>query len=755
MEFAFPSVVDIKGRPFGNWTIDTPLPASARVMFTWRGRQRLLRLFHNDVAVKEMVVVYNDRNRNDTVAEIGTGDNCFHVGFVKGEPASLRCSLDMHGSGYIQTDEELLFVVPWGEDGKVWGQRPHVLYTCNERNESTANGNDNSMCLSPLSETAKRSWSTEGQLADEAQKESSGGQEEIPGGVGGGGPYDHSHAWQGQSEELHHDTHEHCKLRVSAPHAGAQHPGRRYGNRSPGQGRSKASTDQEGRLPHCPTVLSVVHAPLVANVRGQARRRHLADQGKPWAGSFGLFHDGHGNSCTGRRYTTAVMAPLVEAKLNHYWWSECSKQRMHEVINYLYCLNDEPNMVTGTTHYDLDSGSSLRDDIGKDYSLQFQCRLEFGHDFILCAAFEQDSCNMLWCSERKTPHMCRTKRGPPLPGSSCGHYRQCRNSQCIYVGNEKPVHGGWSDWEEWGSCSVDCGVGIRRRRRSCTKPQPAYGGKDCDGNAEDWDTCMNKDCSQYQDSREAHCAVWNDLNIRSGYHVWLPYQSSKGEEYESVVLLPKGCRNIEIVKRGINKHFVALRDPRYGTFPLNGDKRRGSSRDFIFGGARFVYKTVNFIESIKSSGPLYNELEVMLYPNKDNTDASVTYEYTVNRQDMTLEKRKYQWKFHNWTACSVTCGDGVMNIEHACFDKDSGLEVSKDSCQYLEPPRRNEVPCHAGSCTMTRYTWAMTNDWSLCNASECGGKGEETQGYKCELYYMNNDTYEQADMDLCDIQTAQ
>lgn len=48
----------------------------------------------------------------------------------------------------------------------------------------------------------------------------------------------------------------------------------------------------------------------------------------------------------------------------------------------------------------------------------------------------------------------------------------------------------------------------------------------------------------------------------------------------------------------------------------------------------------------------------------------------------------------------------------------------------------------------------MTNDWSLCNASECGGKGEETQGYKCELYYMNNDTYEQADMDLCDIQTA-
>lgn len=49
---------------------------------------------------------------------------------------------------------------------------------------------------------------------------------------------------------------------------------------------AKTSTDQEGRLPHCPTVLSVVHAPLVANVRGQARRRHLADQGKPGAGRY-------------------------------------------------------------------------------------------------------------------------------------------------------------------------------------------------------------------------------------------------------------------------------------------------------------------------------------------------------------------------------------------------------------------------------------------------------------------------------------
>lgn len=49
--------------------------------------------------------------------------------------------------------------------------------------------------------------------------------------------------------------------------------------------------------------------------------------------------------------------------------------------------------------------------------------------------FEQDSCNMLWCSERKTPHMCRTKRGPPLPGSSCGHYRVGNTTTFLFLVN--------------------------------------------------------------------------------------------------------------------------------------------------------------------------------------------------------------------------------------------------------------------------------------------------------------------------------
>lgn len=54
--------------------------------------------------------------------------------------------------------------------------------------------------------------------------------------------------------------------------------------------------------------------------------------------------------------------------------------------------------------------------------------------------------------------------------------------------------GAWSDWEEWGTCSLTCGDGTKTRSRTCDNPAPSNGGADCAGDAVDTEACNDGAC---------------------------------------------------------------------------------------------------------------------------------------------------------------------------------------------------------------------------------------------------------------------
>ncbi|KAL1022832.1 hypothetical protein UPYG_G00032950 [Umbra pygmaea] len=56
------------------------------------------------------------------------------------------------------------------------------------------------------------------------------------------------------------------------------------------------------------------------------------------------------------------------------------------------------------------------------------------------------------------------------------------------------VQGGFSEWMDWGPCSVSCGVGAQQRLRQCNKPLPANGGRHCVGKEIDTRSCQGKPC---------------------------------------------------------------------------------------------------------------------------------------------------------------------------------------------------------------------------------------------------------------------
>ncbi|XP_060588544.1 thrombospondin-2-like [Ruditapes philippinarum] len=58
-----------------------------------------------------------------------------------------------------------------------------------------------------------------------------------------------------------------------------------------------------------------------------------------------------------------------------------------------------------------------------------------------------------------------------------------------------PVHGGWSLWENWGTCSATCDVGMRSRKRFCTNPRPQRFGDHCFGDSIEDELCNRESCA--------------------------------------------------------------------------------------------------------------------------------------------------------------------------------------------------------------------------------------------------------------------
>ena len=56
------------------------------------------------------------------------------------------------------------------------------------------------------------------------------------------------------------------------------------------------------------------------------------------------------------------------------------------------------------------------------------------------------------------------------------------------------VHGGWSSWSRWTSCTQSCGSGSQERSRTCTSPPPRYGGNYCLGNPREKQLCNKLSC---------------------------------------------------------------------------------------------------------------------------------------------------------------------------------------------------------------------------------------------------------------------
>ncbi|KAH3789112.1 mucin-like protein [Dreissena polymorpha] len=101
-------------------------------------------------------------------------------------------------------------------------------------------------------------------------------------------------------------------------------------------------------------------------------------------------------------------------------------------------------------------------------------------------------CDVTCANGTQTRHRTCTDPAPQNGGLQClgdgTQSKTCTLDAC-------PIHGGWTQWSPWGSCSVTCDVGMKRRDRSCSNPYPRLGGDHCFGDSRDDQICYEPGCA--------------------------------------------------------------------------------------------------------------------------------------------------------------------------------------------------------------------------------------------------------------------
>ncbi|XP_013921399.1 PREDICTED: A disintegrin and metalloproteinase with thrombospondin motifs 10-like [Thamnophis sirtalis] len=423
--------------------------------------------------------------------------------------------------------------------------------------------------------------------------------------------------------------------------------------------------------------------------------------------TFGMNHDGVGNSCGARgRETAKLMAAHITMKTNPFVWSACSRDYITSFLDsgMGLCLNNAPpkqDFIYPTVAP------------GQAYDADEQCRLQYGTKSRQCKyGVEKPSC-FSWCYKR----------------------------ECVPFGmRPEGVDGAWGTWSPWGECSRTCGGGVSSSTRYCDSPRPTIGGRYCLGERKRYRSCNIDDCPPgSKDFREVQCAEFDHIPFRGKYYTWKTYRGGGVKscslnclaegfnfytERAAAVIDGTACRqdSHDICVSGECKHVGCDRI-------LGSDTKEDKCR--VCGGDGTTCETIEgifnhslpdgaFGASVHANG-VYGAcwLERDLEPT--------TGPWLWSRPNIQDEDR-FVHGIHDEEKCTPSCGPGFRHRVVLCKSGDHRATLSTSQCpESSRPP--NTIRCSLRRCPPPRW---VTGEW---------GEVHKLLDYMYSLYNLYNNTW--------------
>ncbi|KAM7440987.1 hypothetical protein ABFA07_009879 [Porites harrisoni] len=285
-----------------------------------------------------------------------------------------------------------------------------------------------------------------------------------------------------------------------------------------------------------------------------------------------------------------------------------------------------------------------------------------------------------------------TKPHPAFGGKECvGPSRESRSCQGIPC----PVDGEWSEWRDWEPCSRTCGTGTQQRLRSCTRPRPAFGGRDCVGNSRETKTCETRACPVDGD--------WSNWNK------WTACSKTCGEGTQIRIRTcddpkplhgGKQCEGAAQEARVCNTRKCPVNGQWSGWKPWSGCTRSCGS------GIQTRARTCT------NPSPAHGGQDCVGLGDETRP---------CNNKPCPVDGQWTAWK--PWTECTRSCDSGIQTRARTCTNP-SPAYGGKD-CVGL----RDEIrPCNKNPCPVDG-NWSEWKGWGECSLS-CGG-GYHSRSRSC------------------------
>ncbi|XP_026994263.1 A disintegrin and metalloproteinase with thrombospondin motifs 3 isoform X3 [Tachysurus fulvidraco] len=466
---------------------------------------------------------------------------------------------------------------------------------------------------------------------------------------------------------------------------------------------------------------------------------------------LGMEHDGQGNRCGDETTMGSVMAPLVQAAFHRYHWSMCSGQELKRYIHSYDCLLDDP------FKHDWPQLPELP---GINYSMDEQCRFDFGVGYKICTSFRTfDPCKQLWCSHPDNPYFCKTKKGPPLDGTECAPGKWCYKGHCMWKnGNQVKQDGAWGLWTKYGTCSRSCGTGVRFRTRQCNNPAPSNGGQDCPGVNYEFQLCNTDDCpKQFEDFRAQQCQLRNShFEYQNTKHHWLPYEHPDASKRCHLYCQSKETSDVAYMKQLVHDGTRCSYKDRYSIcvrgecVKVGCDKEIGSDKEEdrcgVCGGDNSHCRTVKgtFTRTPKKAGYLKmfvippGARHVLIQEHEASphflaVKNQETGHYILNGKGDEVRSRSFidlgvEWDYVIEEDAETLHTDGPLHdaVDVLIIPKDN---ETRSSLMYKYIIHEDSVPINNNNVIQEdTYEWALKS-WSQC--SRPCAEGNQYTKYGC------------------------